>query len=173
MMRGRGAVDPGTAFLVVSGLYVWLSGRLPGTVSAFLAMPHEIGLDPLFERLPGWRWVLPRVEPDKTVTFRDLQAPREQHPFGMEQPADSGPAVPIPEIDVFLVPGTAFDRAGGRVGHGGGHYDRILSQRRGDSVAVGVTTEDRVIGSVPVGSHDQRVDWLATENGVVRCSPTR
>jgi 5-formyltetrahydrofolate cyclo-ligase len=79
---------------------------------------------------------------------------------------------PIPEIDVFLVPGLAFDSAGGRVGHGAGYYDRILSQRRTDSQAMGVTLDDRVLDSVPIFDHDERVDWLATESSVRECRPT-
>jgi 5-formyltetrahydrofolate cyclo-ligase len=91
----------------------------------------------------------------------------------MEQPADVGPVIPVPEIDVFLTPGLAFDRRGGRLGNGGGFYDRVLAARRTDSAAVGVTVERRVVEEVPMESHDRWVDWLATEKGVIRCSPTR
>jgi 5-formyltetrahydrofolate cyclo-ligase len=171
-VRGQGPIDESTQALVISGLFTWLSSRLPGTVSAFLAMPGEIDLSPLFERLPGWRWVLPRVEPDRLLTFRDKDVPRETHPFGMSQPVSKGPEVPIREIDVFLTPGLAFDMGGGRVGNGGGYYDRVLEQRRGDSSAIGVTIDSRVFGEVPMEAHDQRLDWLATENGVKECSPT-
>jgi len=169
-IRAGGAIDPGAGLLVVSGLFVWLSSRLPGTISAYLAMPNEIDLSSLFERLSGWRWVLPRVEDDDTLTFRDRDVARETHRFGMEQPADEGPAVPIHEIDVFLTPGLAFDRAGGRLGHGGGFYDRILAQRRTDTFAVGVTVQERVIPQVPMLAFDERVGWLATEKGVRKCS---
>ena len=170
-MKGKGALDPGKSLLVVSGLFAWLSGRLPGTIAAFLAMPDEIDLSALFDRLPGWRWILPRVEPDRTLTFRDYAVARETHWFGMEQPADLGPKVPLHEIDVLLVPGVAFDDAGARLGRGTGYYDRILAKRRGDTQAVGVTVESRVIDSVPIVAHDQPVDWLATESGVRECPP--
>ena len=156
---------------IVDGLFAWLSPRLPGTVSAFLAMNGEVDLLPLFDRLPGWRWVLPRVEGDRSVTFRDLAAPRERHPFGMDQPTDSGPIIPIPEIDVFLVPGLAFDLHGGRLGNGAGHYDRILSSARGDSVVIGIAPAARIVDVVPVEAHDIRVDWLATEDGVLSRAP--
>jgi 5-formyltetrahydrofolate cyclo-ligase len=169
-IRSRGAVDPGVSILVGGGLFTWLSSRLPGTVSAFLAMTNEIDLSPLFDRLPGWRWVLPRVEDDNSLTFRDREVPREMHRFGMEQPVNEGPIIPLHEIDVFLTPGLAFDDSGGRVGQGGGFYDRILAERRTDAVVVGVTLEERVIDRVPMRSHDQRVGWLATENGVRECS---
>lgn len=166
-------MSPETSRAVADGLFNWMSGRLPGTVSAFLAMPGEVDVALLFERLPGWRWVLPRVEPDKSLTFRDRDVPRETHPFGMEQPVDAGPIVPVHEIDVFLTPGLAFDQTGGRLGNGAGFYDRLLARRRTDAVAVGITIERRVVDAVPMEGHDQRVDWIATETGVSRCSPTR
>jgi len=136
-------------------------------------MPGEIDLSPLFERLPGWRWVLPRVEPGRKLSFRDKDVPRETHPFGMSQPSSQGPDIPIREIDVFLTPGLAFDLRGGRVGNGAGYYDRALVQRRRDSMAVGVAIDSRVFPDVPMQDHDQRLDWLATESGVKECSPTR
>jgi 5-formyltetrahydrofolate cyclo-ligase len=171
-VRAQGAISSEERRLVVEGLFPWMSQRLPGTVSAFLAMSGEIDLSPLFTRLPGWRWVLPRVEPDKTLTFRDRDVPRERHAFGMEQPIDMGPVVAVSQIDLFLTPGLAFDRRGGRLGNGGGFYDRVLSAKRKDAVSVGITVERRVVGVVPMQGHDQRVDWLATETGVTRCSPS-
>lgn len=168
-MRGQPPVEPEASLQVVEGLFEWMSQRLPGTVSAFLAMPGEVDLSPLFTRLPGWRWVLPRVGDDGSLDFRDRDVPRERHRFGMEQPIDAGAVVPLHEIDVFLTPGLAFDGAGGRLGNGGGFYDRLLARRRTDSVAVGITLDRRVVDEVPMLDHDQRVDWLATEAGVTRC----
>ncbi len=172
-VRGQGPVDESKQALVRSELFRWLSSRLPGTVSAFLAMPGEVALSPLFERLPGWRWVLPRIEPGRQLSFRDKDIPREEHPFGLSQPVSQGPEVPVHEIDVFLTPGLAFDYSGGRVGNGGGYYDRVLAKRRRDSVAVGVTIDSRVFDEIPMQDHDQRVDWLASESGVTECSTTR
>ena len=172
-VRRRGAIDPATGFLVSSGLFVWLSGRLPGTITAYLAMPDEVDVATLFDRLPGWRWVLPRVEDDGHLTFRDRAVPRETHRFGMEQPIDQGAATPIHEIDVFLVPGLAFDANGARLGRGAGYYDRVLAQARTDAEAVGVTVDSRILEAIPFHDHDRRVDWLATESGVSACSPKR
>ena len=134
-------------------------------------MGGEVDLRPLFERLPGWRWALPRVEPDRSVTFRDIDVPRETHPFGMEQPTDTGPVIPIHEIDVFLVPGLAFDRHGRRLGNGAGHYDRILSSARADAATVGIAPGVRLVPEVPVAGHDVPVGWLATERGVISSIP--
>ena len=170
-MREVGPIPTQMSRRIVAGLFAWLSPSLPGTISAFLPMEGEVDLRPLFDMLPGWRWVLPRVEVDRSVTFRDLAVPRETHPFGMEQPSDSGPAIPVPEIDVFLVPGLAFDPSGGRLGNGAGHYDRILSAARGDAAAIGIAPAPRLVDAVPVEEHDVRVGWLASEDGVVSCAP--
>ncbi len=170
--RARGQIDPGRSLLVASALYLWLARRLPGTIAAYLAMSDEVDVISLFDRLPGWRWVLPRVEPDRSLTFRDREVPWEIHNFGMRQPVDAGPVVPVLELDVILAPGIAFDTNGGRLGRGGRFYDRVLVRRRADSEAVGVTVSERIVTAVPVDDHDQPVDFLATEEGVSRCSPT-
>ncbi len=172
-MRSPGGPDEAVAGRVVASLGRWLSGRMPGTAAAYLAMGDEIDVAPLFERLAGWRWVLPRVEEDGTLTFRDRAVPVETHKWGMRQPVASGSVVPPGEIDLFLVPGLAFDRAGNRLGRGGGYYDRALHDRRADAVAVGVGTEARVVETVPTEEHDRPVDWLATETGVIECAAMR
>jgi 5-formyltetrahydrofolate cyclo-ligase len=170
VMRSVGGPDLETASAVVEGLFRWMSARLPGTVAAYLAMPEEVDVAPLFVRLPGWRWVLPRVEPDGTLTLRDRDVPRETHHWGMEQPADVGPNVPIAHLDVILTPGLAFDSTGGRLGRGGAFYDRLLAARRADCVAIGVTWSARILDTVIMEEHDQRVDLLALETGVTACS---
>ena len=173
MIRSQGPIDPVVGSMVVEGLFGWLSGRLPGTVASFLAMPSEVDTSKLFHRLPGWRWVLPRVESSTSLSFRDRDVPRETHRFGMEQPADEGPIIPIHEIDIFLAPGLAFDGSGGRIGNGRGFYDRMLASMRSDAQVVGVTVENRVLDSIPMEDHDRYVGWLATERGVTACSPRR
>lgn len=172
-VRSDGPIEIRVQDDVVSCLFSWMSSRLPGTVAAFLAMPGEIDLSPLFDRLPGWRWVLPRVEDRRRLSFRDRDVPREVHRFGMTQPIDQGPEIPIIEIDLFLTPGLGFDLRGGRVGNGAGYYDRVLAAKRRDAQAMGVTIDRRVFDRVPMFEHDQRMDWLATESGVRECLPTR
>ncbi len=173
LARQYGPISQTQGSQVVDGLFSWLSTRLPGTIAAYLAMTDEVNIAELFDRLPGWRWVLPRVEDDGALTFRDRDVPREAHHWGMIQPTNTGRVVPVHEIDVFLVPGLAFDEFGGRLGRGGGYYDRVLAVRRTDSEAVGITLASRVIPEVRVVDHDQPVDWLAVEDGVIPTRPSR
>ncbi len=151
---------------IVSGLFQWLSMRLPGTAAAYHAMSDEVDLSALYERLPGWRWVFPRLEPDGTISFRDLGVPTETHPLGMTQPVAAGSTVPLHEIDIFLVPGVAFDRSGMRMGRGGGHYDRILSGRRSDAVSIGIGPPHTLVAEVPSDTHDVAMEFVARLDGV-------
>lgn len=165
-------VTPAQDDAVVGHLFDWLSPRLPGTITVYRALGDEVTLDGLLERLPGWRWILPRVEDDGSLTWRDARLPLEVHPWGMEQPLESGPIVPTGEIDVFLVPGLAFDRMGNRLGRGGGFYDRELAAMRADAVSVGVTTDLRIFERLPVEAHDIQVMLVVTESGVMEPLPT-
>ena len=165
-MRNLGPVALQSSLTVANGLRQWLAPRIPGTVAAYLAMSDEVDVTSLFDQLPGWRWVLVRVEPGDQVTFRDRDVPKERHSYGMRQPVGAGEVVPQAQIDIYLVPGMAFDRRGGRLGRGRGFYDGILASRRTDAVGVGVTTSERVLETVPILDHDVKVDFLATEFGV-------
>lgn len=166
------AVTPEQSEDVVSHLFEWLSPRLPGTIACYRALGDEVTLDGLIEMLPGWRWILPRVEDDGSLTWRDARLPLERHAWGMEQPLESGPIVPTFEIDVFLVPGLAFDRSGNRLGRGGGFYDRELAARRSDAISVGVTIDSRLLDELPVETHDMPVMFVATQSGVIEPAPT-
>lgn len=172
-VKGLPPVAPHLSARVTEHMFLWLSKRLPGTITLFRPLADEVDLPDLVGRLPGWRWILPRIEPDGRLTWRDARVPLETHRWGMEQPIETGPAIDAAHVDVFLVPGLAFDLAGNRLGRGGGFYDRELVKRRADSVAVGVTVAERIVPIVPTEPHDMRVDYIATEEGVKETIPTR
>jgi 5-formyltetrahydrofolate cyclo-ligase len=77
--------------------------------------------------------------------------------------------VPPEEIDVVVAPGLAFDREGNRLGYGGGHYDRFLD-RLGDAARVVIGFHAQLVGSVPSGPNDRRVDLIVTDHETVICS---
>ncbi len=84
--------------------------------------------------------------------------------------AEFGTRVPLafqPELTprVLIVPLLAFDRAGYRLGYGGGFYDRTLARLRdsGDVLAVGVAYAAQEVAEVPRDGSDQPVDWIVTE----------
>lgn len=67
-------------------------------------------------------------------------------------------------IEVVILPGSVFDWAGGRLGYGGGYYDRFLAQAAPQALRVGVAYGLQVVDAVPMLEHDMRLHWLVTEN---------
>ena len=71
--------------------------------------------------------------------------------------------IPIERIDIAIVPGIAFDEKGGRLGTGGGYYDRLLPRLSATTRKVSIASEDQVIPQVPMESHDRFIDIIITE----------
>ena len=69
------------------------------------------------------------------------------------------------ELRVVVVPGLAFDAKGGRLGHGKGHFDRLLAQT--DALKVGLCFENRLVEAVPMEPHDVRMDVVVTEKRLI------
>ncbi len=84
--------------------------------------------------------------------------------FGPSEPL-GGAVVPPGDIDVILLPGLVFTRAGERLGYGGGFYDRYLPQTRALRAALAFRIQ--VADELPACAHDQRVHALITADGVL------
>ena len=70
------------------------------------------------------------------------------------------------ELDIVMVPGVAFDRRGGRMGHGKGYYDKLLQHARPDTPLVALAFECQLFPEIPVASHDIFMDKIITEAAV-------
>jgi 5-formyltetrahydrofolate cyclo-ligase len=92
--------------------------------------------------------------------------------WGIGEPLGSAPVV---EPDVLLVPLLAFDADGYRLGYGGGFYDRTLARLRGmkSVVAIGLAFDEQQVDSVPHTGRDERLDWVLTPRGPLRCAEAR
>ena len=71
------------------------------------------------------------------------------------------------EIDAVVIPGSVFDIHGGRLGYGGGYYDRFLVNDAPQARRIALAFELQVVDKVPVEPHDQPLDILITEKRVV------
>ena len=70
------------------------------------------------------------------------------------------------ELDLVMVPGVAFDRRGGRMGHGKGYYDKLLQHARPDTPLVALAFECQLFPEIPVAGHDIFMDKIITETTV-------
>lgn len=140
----------------------------PGAaVAGFWPMGGEIDIRPLLETLHarGHAVLLPETPArGNPLIFRHWHPGMAMLPerFGTLRPTG---AVATP--DWLLVPLLAFDRAGRRLGYGGGYYDRTLAELPG-ATAIGIAWAAQEVAEVPAGPHDARLDAIATERGVVR-----
>ncbi len=89
---------------------------------------------------------------------------------GIRVPATGCALVDPDSVELVVVPGVGFARDGTRLGRGGGFYDRFLAERSADGsmpvVVLGACFAAQVVGRIPSGAHDRRVDWLVTEAGL-------
>lgn len=72
----------------------------------------------------------------------------------------------LSQIDLVVVPGVAFDRLGGRLGHGKGYYDKLLAGARPDTALVALAFECQLFDEVPMLPHDVYVHKVITEIAV-------
>lgn len=94
-------------------------------------------------------------------------------PFGLLEPRDEirqdlARQVAPDKVDFYVVPGVAFDRDGGRLGHGKAYYDRLLARARPDATLAGLCFEVQLVDNVPMAEHDIPMNYVVTERQVYR-----
>ena len=70
------------------------------------------------------------------------------------------------DLDLVMVPGVAFDREGGRTGHGKGYYDKLLQHARADAPLIALSFECQLFDAIPAEEHDIFMDKVVTEENV-------
>ncbi len=153
-------------------LDAWPVFQQTHTVLSYIAFRNEPDLDQLFQRWPHKRWLTPRVvesRGQRPYLILHLYDPAQlvRHPFGMLEPSPDQPIIDPEQVEMILTPGVAFDRQGGRLGFGGGFYDRLLPQAS-QGLRVGITYDELVLDAVPMQPWDCRVEWLATPSKVLK-----
>ncbi|MBS0410212.1 MAG: 5-formyltetrahydrofolate cyclo-ligase [Proteobacteria bacterium] len=146
-----------------------LLGRF-AVVGGYHAVGAEMDPGPLLARLAaaGAAIALPAARPGEPLDFRLAQPGETPEPdaFGIPSPPASAPAA---RPDLVIAPVLAFDRQGGRLGQGGGHYDRTLEALRaaGPVFVLGLAYAGQEVAQAPMASHDQRLDAILTERGYI------
>ncbi|MBP1848868.1 5-formyltetrahydrofolate cyclo-ligase [Rhizobium halophytocola] len=144
---------------------------LPGEiVSGFYPLGSEVDVRPLMALLKdkGARLALPVVLDRQTIVFRELLPGAEltDTGFGTRGP---GPEAPVVDPDTMLVPLSAFDHRGHRIGYGAGHYDRAIARLiEKDSAPrlIGIAFDCQEVPEVPFEPHDVGLHAIVTESGM-------
>lgn len=144
--------------------------NLPGVVvhALYQAIGAELDVGPLARRLAnaGYDLCLPVVTRlDAALSFRAWQPgdPLELDAVGIAAPT-SATALVTPEL--ILTPLLAFDAEGGRLGQGGGYYDRTFAAFP-EAIRIGVAYAGQQVGRVPMEPHDMPLHGVLTETGYI------
>jgi 5-formyltetrahydrofolate cyclo-ligase len=142
------------------------------TIAGYLAQDGEI--DPsaaltLF-REAGAQILLPRTGPDRSLVFAPEGRLEPTGPAGIEEP--TGAAVQLADVKtpaILLVPSVALSPTGGRLGRGGGFYDRALPALYAAGWQIcGLCHDEDFRDDLRLESHDQPVNWCLTEKRLVK-----
>lgn len=141
-------------------------------ISGFCSVFDEIEPSLLLERLAGLgaALLLPRVA-GRHLTFHRWAPgdPLVPGRYGIPEPlADTSEALPA----LMLVPLVGFDRRGNRLGYGGGFFDRVLADYQPEAT-IGVAYSVQEAPEIPVEAHDQPLDYVLTEHGLIDCRGLR
>ena len=138
-------------------------------VMAYAAASGEIALDAVMADalVQGKALALPLCVGPGVMQARAVSALSQLRPgrYGIPEPGADCPRIDPADIDLMLVPGVAFDARGGRVGQGGGYYDRFLARTK--ALRAGVCHDFALIARVPAQAHDMRMDCIFTPGGMV------
>jgi 5-formyltetrahydrofolate cyclo-ligase len=164
----RSACDPAWGAHLALRVLAELPPPDGAVVSGFWPMPGEIDLRPLLVVLHarGHVVLLPHTPSlGNPLIFRQWHPGAEmvRERFGTYRPTGK---VGVPEV--LFIPLLAFDRAGRRLGYGGGYYDRTLAGLPG-ACAIGCAFAAQELTEVPAAEHDVRLDAIVTEQAVIRC----
>ena len=86
--------------------------------------------------------------------------------YGTQEPSPEQRKKINPEnFDLVIVPGVAFDRKGGRIGHGKGYYDRFLKLTTAFRLALAFDCQ--LLEKIPTELHDIKMNAILSESGIV------
>lgn len=171
-LKQRGAVharDCGAAAMAAKLLTTFLAPHYGKTIAGYMPIQSEIDPMPAMQALSKQGPVAVPIVEAKAAPLRfDLWAPdidMISGAFGASVPKHSKPVVP----DVLIVPLVAFNRAGHRLGYGGGFYDRTLAKLRAerDVFAVGFAYSGQEMADFPISRFDVPLDAIVTESEII------
>lgn len=143
------------------------------TLFLYASLPEEVGTDEIAAeaRRRGIALVYPRCLPEGRMVLHAVDSLDALRPgrFGIREPdADACPVRDVGDVDAALIPGLGWDRAGHRLGRGGGYYDRLLAHPDWRGFRCGLFFAAQETPSIPREAWDIRLDAIVTEREVIR-----
>ena len=169
-VRATAAVD------VAAMVAPYLPSPETGALMGYMPRGEEFDVEPIMQAWldaggtlcsPVVNWVAGTMAPG---LLGGLQPPHVRMGLrGVREPV-SDDVVPMEQVAAVIVPGLAFDRAGRRLGRGGGFYDRFLSTVPPEVLRIGVCFDEQIIEAVPIDGHDCAVQLIVSPTEVIEAS---
>ncbi|WP_426350889.1 5-formyltetrahydrofolate cyclo-ligase [Alloiococcus sp. CFN-8] len=107
-------------------------------------------------------WINKEKKLMEAKVIRNLE---DMHPghYGILEPSPDAETLKPQEIDLIITPGVAFDSLGGRIGYGGGYYDKFLAEVKNNVPKVALSYELQKVEKLPLEPFDMKVTALITE----------
>jgi 5-formyltetrahydrofolate cyclo-ligase len=149
--------------------------RSAHTVMLYLSLAHEVDTTAII--LQCWRQektvVVPKISWQQRhmipVEINSLETGISTGAGGLRNPT-TGVPMPLEDIDLVVAPGLAFDKHGNRLGRGGAYYDRFLASPQLNAAICSLAFVEQVVEAVPVDGHDQTIDFIVTDEGLINCA---
>lgn len=133
-------------------------------VCLYFSRPEEVDTKPLLAAALNEkkRVVFPRIEKEQLV-LHEVCSIRSfvKGKYGILEPKKSTPVIDPVSIDIFIVPGVAFDENGNRLGRGKGYYDRLLAGI--DAPKIGLAYSFQIVAKLPRSSYDVPMTIVVSE----------
>lgn len=183
----RAAATPAQRINAAQGLRSTLE-QIPefltdSNIGGYWATAGELPLMALFDgiRQRDQLFHLPVVGPMHSLQFVAWKVGDEVAPnrYGIPEPVhERSRRVAVDMIDVLLIPLLGFDRAGNRLGFGGGYYDRALEflrdrEQAASTLLVGVGYSFQEVEHIAAEPWDVKLDVIATERELISCWPDK
>jgi 5-formyltetrahydrofolate cyclo-ligase len=176
MRLQRQALDPPAQLSAASAVSRHIIG-LPGWAEAtrialYLANDGEIESSSLEAvcRKEGKQLFLPVIEEHSELVFAswDTNTTLQANRFGIPEPARDAKRCNASALDIVVLPLVAWDLQGGRLGMGGGFYDRAFAEVKGP-LLVGLAHSQQQVPLVPRDPWDIAMDFVVTDTALHRC----
>ena len=150
--------------------------QMAGTVAAY----YSVGAEPASRGLVYALWkrgtyvLLPVLRPDGDLDWASYEGPDSlvPGPRGLREPGEPRRGTgAVARADVVLVPALAVDRAGNRLGRGGGSFDRALARVGPLIPVIALLYDGELLARVPNAVHDIRVRAVARPHHGVTALP--
>ena len=142
------------------------------TVMMYLSLPHEADTSEAI--LQAWQFgktvAVPRISWQQRhmipVQINSLETGFSTGSSGVRNPI-AGVPVPFEDIDLVVTPALGFDSKGNRLGRGGCYYDRFFANEKLKALRCGFGFAEQFVDSIPVAEHDEPVDFIVTDEGII------